>query len=283
MSSNRPSDADTVHRTLRLMRAPLANFVRERIAKAVTEGLTDESIIDGVVAKIGYGKPIDELDTRILLKLMDRVWNPVFWKRPGKPGRSYAAELLFFANALSHQEDQKTFDKSRFVDTAMRLLDECEVDLPDGLRSLRDALCGSKPPFETEPEVEIEGKGATRIEDLIRDRTAVLEELLAGLGARVTEFLERRARAGEQEPSEARQEACTEPQAKAIYRILLELGVETRDDDAVRDALDDPEFDGSLIKTWCQEKYTKSEADKKIKAMNRKVERELTNRRDRGR
>ena len=45
----------------------------------------------------------------------------------------------------------------------------------------------------------------------------------------------------------------------------------TADDDAVRDALDDRGFDGSHIKTWCQERYTKAEAAKKIKALIRKV------------
>ena len=283
MSSSIPTDAETVQRTLRLMREPLAGFVRESIAKAVEEDLADESTIDGVVAQIGYGKPTAELDTRILLKLMERVWNPVFWNKPGKPGRSYAAELLFFANALFHQEDQKTFDKVRFVDTAMRLLNECGVGLPDELRSLHDALCGSKPPLKAVPEVETEGKGATGVEDLedlIRDRTTILTGHLADIGAAVdrgneilAELLERgRKKTSEQGPSET-QEACTEPQAKAIYRLLLELRVNTSDNDDVGDALDDPRFDGSLIKTWCQQRYTKLEAGEKIKALKRKVER----------
>ena len=47
----------------------------------------------------------------------------------------------------------------------------------------------------------------------------------------------------------------------------------TRPSDAeIRDALDDPEFDGSLIKTWCRQRYTKDEADKKIRAINRQAE-----------
>ena len=53
--------------------------------------------------------------------------------------------------------------------------------------------------------------------------------------------------------------------------MLLELGVKTSDDDAVGDALDDQGFDGSHIKTWCQQRYTKMEADKKIKELLRKV------------
>lgn len=275
-------DAEIVDRTLRLMREPLAGFVQKLIAEAVKEGLTDESNIGGVVAQIGYGKPIAKLDTRILLKLMERVWNPVFWSRPGKPGRSYAAELLFFSNARSHQEDQKTFDKKRFVDTAMRLLAECEIDLPDELQDLhRAALGDSKPPSETEPEVEAEGKGATGVEDLIRDSTAVLKERLADLNAAVVRGnetlavlldLERgRRKTSEPGPSETRQGACTDRQAGAIFRLLLELGVKTSDDDAVGDALDDPRFDGSHIKTWCQKWYTKMEADKKIKELNRKA------------
>ena len=244
------------------------------------EGLTDEATIDGAVAQIGYGKQIAELDTRVLLKLMERVWNPVFWDRPGKPGRSYAGELLFFGNARSHQDDQKTFDAGRLVDTAMRLLIECGVDLPDELQALRRTTgCGSEPPFHTQPEVETEGNGATGVEDLIRDMTTVLEERLANLSAAVVHgnetlavLLERGGRkAGEPGQSETRQGACTDRQAGAIFRLLLELGVSTADDDAVGDALDDQGFDGSHIKTWCQQRYTKAEADKKIKALNRKV------------
>ena len=109
--------------TLRLLSQPLAGFVQEMTAKAVTEGLTDENTIDGAVRDIGRGKQVTELDTRILLKLMGRVWNPVFWDQPGMPGRSYATELHFFSNARSHQDDAKTFDAGRFVDTAMRLTD----------------------------------------------------------------------------------------------------------------------------------------------------------------
>lgn len=282
MRSASLSDAEIVDRTLRLMREPLAGFVQKLTAEAVEEGLTDESNIGGVVAQIGYGKPIAKLDTRILLKLMERVWNPVFWSRPGKPGRSYAAELLFFSNARSHQEDQKTFDKKRFVDTAVRLLLECEIDLPDELQDLHrtcTALGDSKPPFETEPEVEAEGKDTTGVEDLIRDSTAVLKEHLDDLNAAVVRgnetlavLLERgRRKTSEPGPSETRQEACTDRQAGAIFRLLLELGVKTSDDDAVGDALDDQGFDGSHIKTWCQQRYTKMEADKKIKELLRKV------------
>ena len=274
------SDTEIVDRTLRLMREPLAGFVQKLIAEAVREGLTDESNIDAVVAQIGYGKPIAKLDTRILLKMMERVWNPVFWTKPGKAGRSYAAELLFFSNAQFHQEDQKTFDTERFVDTAMRLLVECEIDLPDALQDLHRATLGNlKPPSETEPDVEAEGKNVVGVENLIRDSTAVLKERLDNLNAAVvrcnetlTVLLERGRKMNEPgPPSETRQAACTDRQAGAIFRLLLELGVKTSDDDAIGDALDDQRFDGSHIKTWCQQRYTKMEADKKIKELNRKV------------
>lgn len=287
MSSSIPTDAETVQSTLRLMREPLAGFVRESIAKTVEEGLADEGTIDGVVAQIGHGRSTAEMDTRMLLKLMERVWNPVFWNKPGKLGRSYAAELLFFANAVFHQEDQKTFDKVRFVDTAMRLLTECGINRPDEFQSLHDVLCGSKPPSKMMPDVETEGDGETGVEELIRDRTAVLAERLANIDAAVdrgneilAELLKRdeRNKIG-QGPAETRQEACTDRQAGAIFGVLLELGVNTSDDDAVRGALDDPRFDGSHIKTWCQQWYTKSEADKKIKSLKRKI----SDRDDRGR
>ena len=262
------------------MREPLAGFVQEMTAKAAGEGLTDEETIGGAVAQIGYGRQVAELDTRILLKLMERVWNPVFWNKPGRPGRSYAGELLFFSNARSHQDDQKTFDAGRLVDTAIRLLIECGVDLPDELEVLhRDTRCGSEPPYETEPEGETEGKGATGVEDLIRDRTTVLEERLANLSAAVAHGNETLAVLLEgggrktSEPGQLKksQGGCTDRQAGAIFRLLLELGVSTADDDAVGDALDDQGFDGSHIKTWCQQRYTKVEADQKIKALNRKV------------
>ena len=99
MHPTRLSDAEIVDRTLRLMREPLAGFVQNMTAKAVGEGLTDENTIDAAVAQIGYGKQIAELDTRTLLKLMERVWNPVFWDTPGRPGRSYGGELLFLGSA----------------------------------------------------------------------------------------------------------------------------------------------------------------------------------------
>ncbi len=272
--------AEIVDRTLRLLSQPLAGFVQEMTAKAVAEGLADEDAIDGAVRDIGRGKQITELDTRILLKLMERVWNPVFWNEPGKLGRSYATELHFFSNARSHQHDAKTFDAGRLVDTAMRLLIECGVDLPDDLKALHDATrSGSELPPEPEPECETNGTSATGVEDLIRDRATVIEERLAHLSTAVAHgnetlavLLERGGRkTSEPGQSETRQEACTDRQAGAIFRLLLELGVSTADDDAVGDALDDRGFDGSHIKTWCQQRYTKVEADKKIKALNRKV------------
>lgn len=137
MRSTRPSDAEIVDRTLRLTREPLASFVQEMIAAAVKEKPADENKLEDAVAQIGRGKQIAELDTRILLRLMERVWRPVFWDRPGKLGRSYAGELLFLSDARSHQEDRKTFGAERFVDTALRLLDECDVAPPDDLRDLR--------------------------------------------------------------------------------------------------------------------------------------------------
>ena len=277
MHSTRPSDAEIVDRTLRLMRQPLAGFVQEMTANAV-EGLADDAI-DGAVREIGYGKRITELDTRILLKLMERVWNPVFWDKPGRLGRSYATELHFFSNARAHLHDAKSFDAGRFVDTAMRLLVECGIDMPHDLQALHRACCGSDPPFATEAEVETKGNGEIGVEDLIRERTTVLEERLAHLGTAVAHgndtlaaLLERGERkTSEPGPSEARHEACTDRQAAKIFRLLVELGVNTADDDAVGDALDDQRFDGSHIKTWCQQRYTKVEAFNKIKALNRKV------------
>lgn len=279
MQTNRPSDAETVDRTLRLMRQPLAGFVREMTAKAVEDGGLVEEAIDGAVREIGYGKRITELDTRILLKFMGRVWNPVFWDKPGKPGRAYATELHFFSNAQAHQHDAKTFDARRFVDTAMRLLVECGIDVPDELQALHRDCCGSEPPFEAEVGIETKGGGAMGVEDLIRERTTILEERLAHLSTAVTHgndtlvaLLKRSGRKTD-EPgrSETRQEECTDRQAAMIFRRLLDLGVDTADDDAVGDALDDQRFDGSHIKTWCQRRYTKGEAASKIRVLNRKV------------
>ncbi len=280
MHSTSLATAVIVDRTLRILSQPLAGFVQEMLAKAVAEGLADENTIDGAVRDIGRGKQITELDTRILLKLMERVWNPVFWNEPGKLGRSYATELHFFSNARSHQHDAKTFDAGRLVDTAMRLLIECGIDLPHDLRTLHDATrSGSRPPIKTKSDNETKGTSATGVEDLIRGRTTVIEERLAHLSTAVAHgnetlavLLERGGRkTSEPGQSETRQEACTDRQAGAIFRLLLELGVSTADDDAVGDALDDRGFDGSHIKTWCQQRYTKVEADKKIKALNRKV------------
>ncbi len=161
----------------------------------------------------------------------------------------------------------------------MPLLVECGIDLPDDLQDVHQATwCGSEPTITTKAEGETEGTGATGVEDLIRDTTTVLEERLAHLSAAVAHgnetlavLLERGGRkAGEPGQSETWQEACTDRQAGAIFRLLLELGVSTADDDAVG-ALADRGFDGSHIKTWCQQRYTKVEADKKIKALNRKV------------
>ena len=104
------------------MREPLAGFVQEMMAAAVKEKPADESKLENDVAQIGRGKQIAELDTRSLLRLMERVWSLVFRDKPGKLGRSYAGELHTFSNARSHQEDRKTFGAERFVDTALRLL-----------------------------------------------------------------------------------------------------------------------------------------------------------------
>ena len=273
------SDADIVDRTLRLIRQPLAGFVQEMATKATEDGLADDAI-EGAVREIGYQKRIAELDTRILLKLMERVWNPVFWDKPGRLGRSYATELHFFSNARAHLHDAKTFDSGRFVDTAMRLLVECGVDLPDELQALhRAAGFRSEPRSNNEAEVEIRGNEAIGVEELIRERTAAIEERLAHLNTAVAHgndviavLIERRGgQTSESGRSEAQPEACNDRQAAKIFRLLLELGVNTADDDAVGDALDDPRFDGSLIKRWCQQRYTKVEAIKKIKALNRKV------------
>ena len=264
---------------MRMMREPLAGFVQEMTARAVAEGLADQDTIDGRVTEIGYGRPIADLDTRILLKLMERVWNPVFWDKPGKLGRAYAGELLFFCNARAHQQDESTFDAERLVDTATRFLNKCTIDLPGDLRALRRVTRRHSEP-ETEPGGNTEEQDATRVEYLIRDRTSALEKRLADVSAAVIEgnetlaaLLQRVGRKlSEPERSEVRREACSDRQAGAIYAVLMRLGVSTADDDAIRDALDDPEFDGSLIKTWCRKRYTKDEADKKIRALNRRIE-----------
>ncbi len=262
------------------MREPLAVFVQETTEKAVAEEVIDEGTVNEALHKVAFGKKIAELDTRTVLKLMERMWNPVFFDKPGKLGRSYVAEVHVFANEWAHPRHRpQTLDAERLVDTARRLLIECGVDLPDEVQALyRATRRDSEPPVETEPEVESEGNGAAGVEDLIR-RFTVLDERLANLSAAVAHgndtlaaLLERpgyrTSQPGHLEPPP---EACTDRQAAKIFRLLVELEVNTADDDAVRDALDDRGFDGSHIKTWCQERYTKAEAAKKIKALIRKV------------
>ena len=281
MPSTRPAPAaDIVYRTLMSMREPLAVFVQKMTEKAVAEEVIDEGTVNEALQKVAYGKKIAELDTRTVLKLMERMWNPVFFDKPGKLGRSYAAEVHVFANEWAHPRHRpQTFDAERLVDTARRLLIECGVDLPDDLQALyRATRRDSEPQVETEPEVESEVMAAAGVEDLVR-RFTVLEERLANLSAAVAHgndtlaaLLERPGyRTSQPGHSEPPPEACTDRQAAKIFRLLVELEVNTADDDAVRDALDDRGFDGSLIKTWCQERYTKAEAAKKIKALIRKV------------
>ena len=286
MLSTIPSAAEIVDRTLRTMRQPLAEFVLVMTEKAVEERKLDEAIQEGI-RRIAYGKPIAELDTRSLLRLMEHVWKPVFLDKPGRLGRSYANELRFVSNAHAHTEDVKTFAVWRFVDTATRLLTECDIDLPDDLQALQRNCCIPNPRTEaevgeTDVEIETQRNDAIAVEDLIREKTTVLEGRIAQVGAAVTRsndmlvaLLERRGMASgsrePSEPSEIRQEACTDPQAAKIFRLLLELGVDTEDGAAVGNALDDPDFDGSHIKTWCRQHYTKVDALNKITALNQKV------------
>ncbi len=281
MPSARPAThADIVYRTLMWMREPLAGFVQETTERAVAEHVIDESTVDEVLQKVAFRKKIAELDTRTVLKLMERLWNPVFFDKPGKLGRSYAAEVLVFANKWAHPRHRpQTLDAQRLVDTARRLLIECGVDPPDEIQALyRATRRDPEPPVETEPDAGSNGDDAAGVGDLI-ERFTILEEHLESLSAAVAHRIDalaallERAGYGTRQPghSDAPPEACTDRQAAKIFRLLVELDVNTADDDAVRDALDDRGFDGSLIKTWCQERYTKTEAAEKIKALIRKV------------
>ena len=183
---------------------------------------------------------------------MELMWNPVFFDKPGKLGRSYAAEVHVFANEWAHPRHRpQTFDAERLVDTARRLLIECGVDLPDDLQALyRATRRDSEPQVETEPEVESEVMAAQAVEDLVR-RFTVLEERLANLkrgsssrNDTLAALLERPGyRTSQPGHSEPPPEACTDRQAAKIFRLLVELEVNTADDDAVRDALDDRGFD----------------------------------------
>lgn len=286
MPDNRPSLslASIVHRTLGSMREPLAVFVQEAIKQAVANGVVNESTVNEAIEKLAYGKKITELDTRTILKFMERVWHTVFFYKPGQSGRMYATEVRVAANKWAHPQHRPQTsdadDAGRFVDTARRLLIECEIDLPDEIQALyRATRRDSEPLVETEPEIESEGSSEAGFEDLVQ-RFTVLDERFADLSRTVAHgndtliaLLERRGhRTSQPEHPEPSPEACTERQAAMIFRLLVaDLKVDTEDDAAVRDALDDQEFDGSRVKAWCQKRYTKAEAIKKIEALMRKA------------
>jgi hypothetical protein len=86
------------------------------------------------------GRPINEWDASLLLRLMWASWNDVFGKTLGHAERSLVSELRHVRNKWAHQEPFTSDDADRALDSMTRLLTAISAPQADEVGKMKMEL-----------------------------------------------------------------------------------------------------------------------------------------------
>ena len=91
-----------------------------------------------------YGELVDSLDIAICIRLLDRMWNPVFRGQLNPNCRTWAKELMGVRNIVAHigQQDLEQPMAERALDTMALLCKEID---PEGAEEIRDIYARCAP------------------------------------------------------------------------------------------------------------------------------------------
>lgn len=116
------SNSERVGKALELLKGDLGPYVEREVENAYQGEAREklDQIMDGDA--IFAGKPISDLDTAGLLKIMWDNWNEVFRTTLGFAERSLVSELRDVRNKWAHQQPFSSDDAYRALDSTERLL-----------------------------------------------------------------------------------------------------------------------------------------------------------------
>ncbi len=135
----RMSNNQRVGDALELLRKGLAPFV-ERELKAAYGDEWPATIVGLLGMEGPQVKKVSLDDSQFLLKVMWRLWQPVFSKVLGQSERTFVSELIDVRNQWAHQETISTNDAQRALDTMQRLLTAVSAEEADVVDAQRQEL-----------------------------------------------------------------------------------------------------------------------------------------------
>jgi predicted AAA+ superfamily ATPase len=133
------SNSQRVADALQILSKGLAPFIERELRSAYGAAWAPQ-----VVQELGlppaYAKTASLDDVQFQLKVLWKLWQPVFGKVLGQSERSLVSELMNVRNAWAHQETFSTDDAYRALDSAQRLLTAVSAEEADQLEASKQDL-----------------------------------------------------------------------------------------------------------------------------------------------
>ena len=133
------SNSQRVADALQVLSKGLAPFIERELRSAYGAAWAPQ-----VVQELGlppaYAKTASLDDVQFQLKVLWKLWQPVFGKVLGQSERSLVSELMDVRNAWAHQETFSTDDAYRALDSAQRLLTAVSAEEADQLEASKQDL-----------------------------------------------------------------------------------------------------------------------------------------------
>ena len=133
------SNSQRVADALQVLSKGLAPFVERELRSAYGAAWAPQ-----VVQELGLppaqAKTVSLDDVQFQLKVLWKLWQPVFGKVLGQSERSLVSELMNVRNAWAHQETFSTDDAYRALDSAQRLLTAVSAEEADQLEASKQDL-----------------------------------------------------------------------------------------------------------------------------------------------
>ena len=133
------SNSQRVGDALALLSRGLAPFIERELKSAYGDGWAP-TVVDLLALDTYQAQKFSLDDVQFQLKVMWKLWNPLFAKVLGQSERTLVSELIDARNAWAHQETFTTDDAYRTLDSVQRLLTAVSAEEADQLEESKQEL-----------------------------------------------------------------------------------------------------------------------------------------------
>jgi predicted AAA+ superfamily ATPase len=153
---------ERVGKALNLLMSGLGPFIQRELENVYADKATDEMVSFIGDDHFNAGKPIEQWDASVQLKLMWNAWNAVFKRTLGHSERSLVSELRDHRNNWAHQQAFSSDEAYRVMDSVHRMLTAVSASQAEDVEKMKLELLRLK--FDEQVRSEKRREAAQNIE-----------------------------------------------------------------------------------------------------------------------